>query len=172
MTTAIQARRVQRVIVFSHIVGLATWLGATVLLGVLIETVGQSSADAFGRRRRFAEIFQVYNPVAIGALGVVVVTGGWALTPYKQALGSGYFASIGGALIGKLALAFLLIMMATWITFGICHRVVRANQGALPVTDAGLDGLVRRLRYAIWLTVIAALATYWVALGINPPAIP
>ena len=162
----------QRFIIFSHLIAIATWIGATFLLGVLIETIGRRAADAVARRRRFADIFQVYNPVSIGALGVVVITGAWSLTPYKEALGGGYFASVGSTLVGKLGLAFLLIIMATWISFGICHRIVRADQGALPVTDAGLEATIKRLRYAIWATLSVALFTYWVALGMNPPALP
>ena len=105
------------------------------------------------------------------ALGVVVVTGAWSITPYKEALGAGYFAAVGSAMVGKLGLAFLLIIMATWVSFGIGHRLVRAHLGALPVTDVDLRRMAMRLRVGLWLTVVVALATLWVALGIHPPSL-
>jgi len=161
----------QRLIVFAHVISMAIYLGSTVFLAVLLEYVGRRSPDAVGRRRRFAVIFRVYNPLTIGALGVVVMTGAWSLTPYKQALGSGYFAAVGAQLVTKLALAFVLIIMATYVSFGLCHRVVRADQGALPVTDAALRKTLSRLRAALWLTIAVALLTVWVATGIHAPAL-
>lgn len=160
-------RAMQNALVFFHIVAVGVYLGATVLLGVAVETIGRRAVDASGRRQRFAELFRSYNPLAIGALGVVVMTGAWTLTPYKAALGAGYFAQVGSVLAGKLALAFAVILFATWVCFGICHRMVRADQGALPVTDAELRNVLRRLRMAIWLTVGLTLVTVWFALGMH-----
>jgi hypothetical protein len=161
----------QRLIVFAHLVSVAVYLGATVFLTLLVEFVGRRSPDAVGRRRRFAVIFRVYNPLTIGALGVVVMTGAWSLTPYKEALGGGYFAAVGAPLVTKLTLAFLLIIMATYVSFGLCHRVVRADQGGLPVTDAALRSILSRLRAALWATLVIALVTLWVATGLRSPGI-
>ncbi len=158
--------------VFVHIVAVAVFLGATVMLGVAIETLGARAPDAFMRRQRYAAFFSAYNPLSIAALGVVVMTGAWSITPYKQGLGPAYFEQVGSALADKLMLAFVVIISATWVCFGICHRMVRADQGALPVTDAELRRFVMRLRVAVWLTVALTLVTLWVALGIRVPPIP
>jgi hypothetical protein len=162
----------ERLVVFVHLVAVAVYLGSTVMLGVAIETLGARAPDAFLRRQRYASFFNAYNPLSIAALGVVVITGAWSITPYKQGLGPRYFEEIGSALAGKLSLAFLLIMTATWVSFGICHRLVRADQGALPVTDAQLRRFLMRLRIAVWLSVLLALATLWTATGIRVPHVP
>src|SRR5262245_50888815 len=128
-----------RLLLVAHLGAIGVYLGSTVLLAFLIEAVGRGASDAFARRERWAELFPVYDPVAIAALGVVVMTGAWAITPYKEALGKGYFEEIGGALANKLGLAFLLVMCGTWVCFGMCHRIVRAHQGAVPVTNSELD---------------------------------
>jgi hypothetical protein len=47
--------------------------------------------------------------------------------------------------------------------------MVRADQGALPVTDAELRNIFKRLRVAIWLTVALTLITIWFALGMHAP---
>lgn len=162
----------ERLVVFVHLVAVAVYLGSTVMLGVAIETLGTRAPDAFMRRQRYASFFHAYNPLSIAALGVVVITGAWSITPYKQGLGARYFEQIGAALAGKLSLAFLLIMTATWVSFGICHRLVRADQGALPVTDAQLRRFLARLRVAVWLAVLLALLTLWTATGIRVPHVP
>jgi uncharacterized membrane protein len=161
----------QSLLVLSHVLAISIYLGATVFLAILIEIAARGATDASSRRERWAALFRVYNPLTIGALGVVVMTGAWSLTPYKQALGAGYFAEIGSRLAGKLALAFVLIIVATWISFGICHRLVRAHDGSIPVTDAELDALRSRLRVALWLAVAITVATVWVAMGLRPPAL-
>ena len=158
--------------VFVHVVAVAVYLGATVMLGVAIETLGTRAPDAFLRRQRYAAFFSAYNPLTIAALGVVVMTGAWSITPYKQMLGSAYFEQVGAALANKLMLAFVLIISATWVSFGICHRLVRADQGALPVTDAQLSRFLMRLRVAVWITVALTLLTLWTATGIHAPNVP
>jgi uncharacterized membrane protein len=162
----------QRWLVVAHVAGIGVFLGASVLLAVLLEVVGKHAPDARARRERWAEIFSVYSPVSIAALGVVVMTGAWSLTPYKQAFAEGYFEQVGSALAGKLTLAFFLIMTATWIAFGICHRVVRAHQGDLPVSDRDLAMVRMRLRVALWLAFALTLATLWIAFGMQTPALP
>lgn len=155
----------------SHLLGVAVYLGATVFLAIAIETVGKTAPDAVRRRGRFAELFRIYDPLTIGALGVIVVTGAMMVTAYKEGLGAGYFVQLGRPLVLKLSLAFVLIILATWVSFGICHRIVNADLGALPVTHAELDNIVKRLRVALWLTLAIAVATLWAALGVRAPAL-
>jgi uncharacterized membrane protein len=163
---------VHRLLIVSHLASIAVYLGATVFLGILIEVVGRGVTDAAARRGRWVEVFSVYNPLAIAALGVMVMTGAWALTPYKEALRKGYFEQVGNALASKLGLAFLVIMTGTWVTFGICHRLVRAHQFEDPVTDRDLERFRMRLRSALWLSCLLTLMTLWTALGMKAPALP
>jgi hypothetical protein len=149
----------------AHLTAISAYLGATLLLALAIESVGRRASDAVSRRHRFAELFRVYNPLSIGALGVAVVTGAMMVTDYKQTLGAGYFAQVGRPLAGKLTLAFFVIITATWVSFGICHRLVNADMGGLPVTDAGLRRVIARLRVALWLSLTLMLATIWFALS-------
>jgi hypothetical protein len=160
-----------RVVVFAHLIAIAVYLGSTVMLGIAIETIGRRAPDAFLKRQRYASFFAAYNPLSIAALGVVVMTGAWAITPYKEQLGPRYFEMVGGALANKLTVAFFLIIAATWVSFGICHRLVRADQWAQPVTEAQLRSFLMRLRVAVWLCVALTVATLWIATGIHPPSL-
>jgi hypothetical protein len=154
-----------------HLMGIAAYIGATLLLAMAVESVGRRASDAFDRRNRFAELFRVYNPLSIAALGVAVVTGAMMITGYKESLGAGYFVQVGRPLVGKLTAAFVLIITATWVSFGICHRVVNADLGALPVTDAELDRVLMRLRVALWLSLALAVLTLWLALAVRAPVL-
>jgi uncharacterized membrane protein len=155
-----------------HVAAIAVYLGSTVFLAFLIEVVGRRAPDAATRRENWAEIFSVYNPLSIAALGVIVMTGAWSITPYKEALGKGYFEEVGRALANKLGLAFVVVLTGTWISFGMCHRLVRAHQGALPVTDTDLDRLRLRLRTGLWLACVLTLLTTWIAMGARAPQLP
>jgi uncharacterized membrane protein len=155
----------------SHLLGISIYFGATVFLAIAIETVGKNAPDAARRRGRYAELFRIYDPLTIAALGVVVVTGAMMVTGYKETLGAGYFVQLGRPLAVKLAFAFFLIILSTWVSFGICHRVVNADLGATPVTDAALNSLIKRLRVALWLTMATGVATLWAALNVGAPVL-
>ena len=137
------------------------------MVALLTHSIGRHAPDAVRRRQRFAAVLRVYDPLAIAVLGIMVISGATALTPYKQSLGRGFFGELGYSMAGKLGLAFVLILMATYVCFGLCHRLVRADEAGLPITDAALDGFLIRLRTGLWLTIAVALYTLWFALGLD-----
>ncbi len=145
-------------LLIAHLLALAVYLGSTVYVAMLLEVAGKQAADAVQRRHRLAEIFRVYSPLTIAVLLVVVMTGAWSLTDVKQSLGPRYTAYAVG-LVPKLSWAFLLIMNATYVTLGLGFRLVRADQGGLPVTEAALRSMKMRLRVGLWLSVVFVLIT-------------
>jgi len=117
-----------------------------------------------------------YNVLSVGAVGVLIISGASALTDLKALYGAAYVRLIW-PLAGKLSLTFLLTMVATYLSFGLAHRIVRAEQGKLPVDAALLRGMLGRLRGGAWLALAVALWTSWAgyrlaagAPGIEPAA--
>ncbi|HYB97630.1 MAG TPA: hypothetical protein VEC57_00705 [Candidatus Limnocylindrales bacterium] len=161
-----------RPLLLAHLAGIAVHLGATVLLAIATPLLAAGDRPAAERRRSLLPLFRAYSPLAVGALGVALMTGAWGLTPYKQALGAEYFARIGYALAGKLSLAFLVILFGVYLTMGLCLRTVREDEAEIPIEDAVLDGRVRRLVVGAWLVVGLTLWTIWVAIGMGTPALP
>ena len=108
-----------------HVVGFALYLGSTVtiLLGFL--PMLRAVVDPAEKRRLFARVMRVYNPLSLAAIGVALMTGAFNLTDYKAALGKSFFDEIGTILLWKLMFVFLLILVATGLSFGIAHRTVR-----------------------------------------------
>ena len=156
-----------RLVLIAHLTAIAVYLGATVFLTALIEVVGRSVEDPSEKRARWVEIFPAYNILSIGALGVAVFTGAWLVTPLKQGLGQAYFESFGRALASKLGLAFTVILTGTWVSFGMCHRTVRAHQFDVPVSPNDLEKLRMRLRIALWLACALTVATIWYAITMH-----
>jgi uncharacterized membrane protein len=153
----------------AHLLAIAIYLGSSVLLAMLIPAVGAGASSPVERRARYAAVFQAYNPLAVAALGVIVMTGAWSITAYKERLGPAFFAAVGTALVGKLAIAFFVVMFGVYVCMGIGLRLVRATQGGLPVTDQQLARQVRRMQATLWATLGLVLWAAWLARGIASP---
>ena len=161
-----------RPLLLAHLAAIAVHLGATVLLAIAAPLLAAGDAPASARRRALLPLFRVYSPLAVGALGVALMTGAWGLTPYKQALGADYFVRVGYALAGKLSLAFLVILFGVYLTMGLCLRTVREDEADIAIEGTVLDGRIRRLSIGAWLVVALTLWTMWVAIGMSTPALP
>lgn len=158
---------VQDLLPFAHMTAICVYIGATVLLAILTHTVGRDTEDPMVRRNRLVPVFKAYDPLAIAALGVVVMSGAYSVTGYKHRLGADYFTVFAGDLAVKLSLAFVMIIVATWLCFGICHRMVRADQFDIPISERELSSMLLRCRTAAWLAVALSLYTLWFAFGLG-----
>src|SRR5262250_6436 len=110
-----------------HVLGLAAYAGATLALWLMVLPAAHALPDAAARRTFLARALRVYDPLAIAALGVLVMTGAFNLTAYKDAMRGEFFARMGWLLVWKLVLAFAVVMLGTYITFGLAHRIVRSE---------------------------------------------
>ncbi|MGO9801078.1 MAG: hypothetical protein ACLPQ0_16595, partial [Candidatus Binatus sp.] len=91
------------------------------------------------------------------------------LTDLKASMKFDYFARIGSVLELKLALAFVLIFIQTYITFGLAFRIGRQEEVAAhgdgeAFTVEQLNSMLRRIRAMAWVTIVLAAAIIWVAL--------
>lgn len=147
-----------------HLLATGLYLGATAGLALFTVPQARRTADAAARRTVLARSLRIYDPLAIAVLGVMVMTGAWSITEYKQTLGTNYFADFGEHLVWKLGLAFLVVMSGTYIAFGLGHRLVRQDEWGEEVDEAKLRGMTSRLAGAAWFTVILTVATIVVAM--------
>ena len=152
-----------------HVLGLAAYAGATLALWLMVLPAAHALPDAAARRTFLARALRAYDPLAIAALGVVVMTGAFNLTAYKDALRQDFFARVGWLLVYKLGLAFMVIMLGTYITFGLGHRIVRAEMLEDPVDEAWLTSMSRRLSFACVLALSLTALTTWLGLALGHP---
>ena len=150
-----------------HVLALATYLGSTLaLVLVFLPATSVLDNDPAAQRRVLAHGLRPYNVLSVGALGVLIMSGASSLTEWKQTLGPAY-ARVVWPLAGKLTLTFVLTMVGTWLSFGLAHRLVRAELGALPVEPELQRSMVKRLVGGGWLAVALAVWTTWVGLNLG-----
>ncbi len=152
-----------------HVLALATYGGATLALSFMVVPAVKALSDPAARRSVLAWALRIYDPLAIAALGVLVMTGAFNLTAYKDALRGEFFARIGWLLFWKLGLAFAVVMVGTYITFGLGHRIVRSEFGGEPVDAPWLASMIRRLVFGCILALILTALTAWVGLRLGHP---
>jgi len=151
-----------------HVAALAVYVASTAWLLVVLGSV-RRLADPAEQRRRLVRQLRPYNVLSVGAVGVLIISGASALTDMKAMYGPGYVLLLW-PLVQKLALSFLLTMVATYLSFGLAHRLVRAEQGRLPVDERQLRGMLGRLRGGAYLALATALWTSWVGYRLSERA--
>ncbi len=149
-----------------HLLALATYLGTTLALVLMLLPAADAVEDPALRRRFLARGLRPYNVLSVGALGVLILTGASSLTEWKRTLGPAY-GQLLWPLFGKLALTFALTMVGTWLSFGLAHRLVRAELGGLAVEPDLQRSMLRRLAAGAWLAIALAAWTTWVGLSLG-----
>jgi hypothetical protein len=157
---------VDRLTLWLHLTSLAAYFGATLTL-VLVMLPAVERVEAHDERLRLlSAMLARWNPLIIAVLGVLIMTGAFSLTTYKARLGPQFFSRVGEPLSVKLTLAFVLIIGATYVSFGLAHRIVRAVQWGDPVPPERLASMIRRMRAGSVINLILTVWITWVALAI------
>jgi len=152
-----------------HLCAMASYVGAQFALIYMLIPAAETAPNEQSRRASLIAGFKFYNPFTIGVLGIIVISGAMRLTDLKASMKFDYFARIGSALELKLALAFVLIFIQTYITFGLAFRIGRQEEVAAhgdgeAFTVERINSMLRRIRAMAWLTIVLAAAVIWVSL--------
>ncbi len=159
------------ILVWIHVLAWAAYFGAQFAVIYMLMPMAEGAQDETHRRASLITGFKFYNPFSIGMLGIVVITGAMRLTDLKAQMKFDYFARIGEPLAIKLGLAFLLIFLQTYITFGLSFRIGRQEEVAAhgdgpAFTVAQLNSMLKRIRLMIWVTIVLTAAVVLVSLTI------
>ncbi len=147
-----------------HLLAFAVYAGATVAIAVISLPAARAEVDAERRLRAIAAAMRVYDPLSIAALGVLVMTGAFALTAYKAALRAAFFERLGGVLAWKLFFTFLLINLGAYIAFGLGNRLVGRAHLDAPVEEIWLRGMLSRLQVSLVAALLLVVVIVWVAI--------
>jgi uncharacterized membrane protein len=139
-----------------HLLGLAVYFGSGVTLVVMFFPMASQITSSQERHRFLAQGLRIYNPLSMGALGVLLMTGAFNLTSYKALLRSEFFSRLGLVLGLKLLLVFLLINASAFVSVGLGHRLVRMHLGGETMEPEGLTRTLRRMRT---FTIVALVLT-------------
>jgi hypothetical protein len=141
--------------------------GRTVEIGFAMRRAIHAAAiaDPALQRRVLAKGLRPYNVLTFAALLAALATGWSAVTDLKSLLGAGY-GQLLWLLAGKL------------LSFGLAHRLVRAEVGDLPLEPDKQRAMIGRMHVAAWLAVAVTVWISWMGLRLTdrlraaPPPVP
>jgi hypothetical protein len=138
---------------------LAVYLGSLAGLWTLILSPLPTIQNHIDQAKFLARSLKVYNPLQIGALGVLVLTGAVQITDLKAAYRELFTSELGATLSLKLALSFVIILLSTYQSMGIAHRFVKRCEEERPIAYQELESLTRRLRHSTLIILFLTLLT-------------
>ncbi len=150
-----------------HLVALIVYLGAVVGLWAILLPSAAALETHEDRAGFLARGLKYYNPLQVGALGILIFTGAFQLTELKAMYRELFVKQMGYQLAVKLTFAFLLVIVSVYQSMGIGHRFVKRHEGGDAVTPQELDSIIRRLKSAHWCILILALMTLWLGLRLR-----
>jgi uncharacterized membrane protein len=150
-----------------HVIALTVYLGAVAALWVILLPAASALDDRDNRAQFLIRGLKLYNPVQIGALGVLLFTGALQLTDLKAAYRELFVKQLGYNLGIKLCVVFFLVLFSVYQCMGIGHRVVRRHEGGEGLTPVEIDSTIRKLKSLNWLILIFALVTMWLGLRLH-----
>lgn len=131
---------------------------------ILLPALRQESRRE-SRTEWLVRVLRIYNPVQIGLLGILTLTGASRITDLKALHGAAYSQEFGAALGVKLLLAFFVIMLGTWQCMGIAHRFVRLHESPDGVTAEDADAVLRKLDRSSIVMLVFLAVTVWAGLS-------
>jgi uncharacterized membrane protein len=150
-----------------HLIALIVYLGAVVGFWLML-LPSVTILDTPDEKTRFlARGLKFYNPLQIGALGIILFTGAFQLTDLKAAYREAFIKQLAYSLGIKLLFAFFLVIFSVYQALGIGHRFVKRVEGGDTVKPDELASVIRRLRSANWLILIFALITLWLGMRLR-----
>lgn len=161
---------IEQLTLWLHLLAMTVFVGSAVTVLVVLLPMADRISSPVDKQKFLAQGLKAYNPLSIGALGLIIMTGAFNLTAYKQQLGPQFFALLGGVLGLKLLLVFVLILISTSATIGMGHRLVRTELRGETFDPAKLPGLIRRVQLFTVLTVAMSAAVVWVSMEMSERA--
>ena len=139
-----------------HLLGLAVYFGSGITMVVMFFPLASQISPSQEQHRFLAQGLRIYNPLSIGALGVLLMTGAFNLTSYKAILGPQFLSQLGLVLGLKLLLAFLLINVSVFVSLGLGHRLVRMHLSGETMEPERLARMLKRMKT---FTIVALVLT-------------
>lgn len=151
-----------------HLLALTVYLGSVIGLWVVFLPSLRVVEPEEARLKLLARGLKLYDPLQIGALGLVVLSGAFGVTALKAAYRSLFAQELGGTLALKLLLAFVLIILSTYQAMGIGHHFVRRYETGESVPRSEIERVIRRLKISAIAILLLALPILWLGVRLQP----
>ncbi len=123
--------------------------------------------DDEAKAQLLARGLKFYNPLQVGALGIILFTGAFQLTALKAAYRELFIKQFGYILSVKLLFVFVLVIFSVYQGLGVGHRFVRRYEGGESVTGAELRSIIGRLKGANWCIALLTMITVWLGIRLS-----
>lgn len=150
-----------------HLIALIVYLGAVIGLSFVLLPSVSAIKQHETKLHLLTRGLKLYNPLQVGALGILIFTGAFQLTELKAIYRERFVQQLGYDLAIKLLFAFLLVIFSVYQSMGIAHRFVRRQETGAAVTQEQLEGLLRRLNAASACILVLTLITVWLGLELR-----
>lgn len=148
-----------------HVISLLLYAAATFAIAVYYIPRARAEPDPGRRMARAARAMKVYDPFSIAVLGVMIMSGAFALTSIKDALREKFFVLMGTMLFWKLLVTFALIIVASYLAFGLGNRLVgKVEIGETP-DAAWVASVLTRIQVVASLVLVLCSLIVWIAVS-------
>lgn len=149
-----------------HLLALAVYLGSLGGFWILILSSLPIIRNQNEQIEFLARSLKVYNPLLIGALGFLVLTGAFQVTDLKASYRELFTRELGATLSLKLILSFMIIILSTYQTMGVALRFVRRWESEDSIQFKEIQSIIHRLRGSTIILVFLTLITTVVGIKI------
>jgi uncharacterized membrane protein len=150
-----------------HVIALTVYLGAVVGFWLMLLPAASILEKHEEKTRFLARGLKFYDPLQVGALGILLFSGAFQLTELKAAYREMFAKQIGYNLFIKLIFAFVLVILSVYQALGVGHRLVKRHEGGEWVTPEELASIIRRLTSANWGILLFAAVTLWLGIRLR-----
>jgi uncharacterized membrane protein len=150
-----------------HVIALTVYLGAVVGFWLMLLPAASILEKHEEKTRFLARGLKFYDPLQVGALGILLFSGAFQLTELKAAYREMFAKQIGYNLGIKLTFAFVLVILSVYQALGVGHRFVKRHEGGEQMTPEELGAVIRRLKSANWGILLLAVITLWLGIRLR-----
>lgn len=150
-----------------HLIALAVYMGGVVCLWAMLLPAASNLESHKDKIPFLARSLKLYNPIQIGALGVLLFTGAFQLTDLKAEYRELFAKQLGYNLGIKLFVAFFLVLFSVYQSMGIAHRFVKRYEAGDTITSREFDLIIRKLNSSNGIILILAIITLWFGLRLR-----
>src|ERR1043166_6451756 len=133
-----------------HLIALFAYFGSVVGLPAMLLPAVSTIKSHEDRLALLVRGLKLYNPLQVGALGILIFSGAFQLTELKAAYRELFVKQLGYNLSIKLLFAFFVVIFSVYQSMGVGHRFVRRQETGEPVSPRELENVTRRLRALNW----------------------
>lgn len=106
-----------------HYILISVFLGGQFYYLLILQPASFDFFTTNEQIRFLQNVLKKQNPILLLILCLVVLTGGFMITPLKSSLGVDYYSAFGAKLVGKLFYFFLVFFVTAYQTLAVGFRI-------------------------------------------------